>query len=103
LDGFDDEHGLVPITISDVVDVVGCSRRALFSAFRKYRGYTPMRFLTESRLRSAHMALRSPTAEDTVTSIAVACGFSHLGRFASIYVQRFGESPSETLRKAIGG
>jgi AraC-like DNA-binding protein len=100
---FLEAHSREPVTISDVVDVCGCSRRALFTAFEKYRSYTPMQFLAQSRLRSAHMALRSPTAEDTVTSIAVACGFSHLGRFSSIYLQRYGEPPSETLRKAING
>lgn len=100
---FLEAHATEPVTISDVVNVCGCSRRALFSAFRKYRGYSPMQFLTESRLKCARMALRSPTAGETVTSIAEACGFSHLGRFSDIYRKRYGESPSETLRKAVGG
>jgi len=91
-----------PITISDVVAACGCSRRTLFSAFRKYRGYTPMQFLTESRLRCAHAALRSPTAEDTVGRIATKYGFSNIGRFSVLYRERYGESPSLTLRRAIG-
>jgi AraC-like DNA-binding protein len=93
-------HATEPITISDVVAECGCSRKALFNAFRAYRGYTPMQFLADTRLRAARAALRSPCPWDSVTSIAYACGFSHLGRFSQAYFKRFGESPSETLRKS---
>jgi AraC-like DNA-binding protein len=95
-----DAHATEAITISDVVVQCGCSRKALFNAFRKYRGYTPMQFLAESRLKAAHGALQSPSPSDNVTSIAYACGFSHLGRFSEAYLKRFGESPSETLRRS---
>jgi len=90
-----------PITVSDVVAVCSCSRRALFGAFRKYRGYTPIQFLTECRLRCAHLALQSPAPGDTVGRIATRCGFSNLGRFAALYRARYGERPSLTLRRAI--
>lgn len=97
---FSDAYATEPITISDLVAECNCSRNVLFSAFRKFRGYTPMQFLANSRLRSAHKALQSPSPGDTVTSIAYARGFSHLGRFSDAYHRRFGESPSETLHKA---
>lgn len=99
---FLEAHATEPITISDVVEACGCSRRALFNAFRKYRGYTPRQFLADSRLHRAHMALRSPSEGDTVASVAEVCGFPHLGRFSEVYRKRFGESPSATLRKAGG-
>lgn len=89
-----------PITISDVVAECGCSRSSLFNAFRRYRAYTPRQFLAESRLKSARTALQSPAPGDTVTSIAHALGFLHRGRFAEAYRRRFGERPSETLRRA---
>jgi AraC-like DNA-binding protein len=34
----------------------------------------------------------------TVTQVAGRWGFVHLGRFASAYRRKFGESPSATLR-----
>jgi transcriptional regulator GlxA family with amidase domain len=35
-----------------------------------------------------------------VTRVALGLGFGHVGRFAALYRQAFGESPSETLRRA---
>lgn len=89
-----------PITISDLVAQFGCSRAALFNAYRRFRGYTPMQFLAECRLKRARKALQSPSPGDTVSSIAYTYGFFHLGRFAASYHRRFDESPSQTFRKA---
>jgi AraC-like DNA-binding protein len=100
MEEFLEAHATEPITISDLVAQCECSRAALFNAFRRYRDYTPMQFLAECRLKSARDALQSPSPADSVSSIAYACGFSHLGRFTANYSRRFGESPSETLRKA---
>lgn len=93
-------HAEGPITISDLVRHFGCSRKSLFRAFRKFRGYTPMQFLADSRLSRARAGLDSPSPADSVTSVATACGFAHLGRFSRAYRMRFGENPSETLRRA---
>jgi transcriptional regulator GlxA family with amidase domain len=38
----------------------------------------------------------------SVTAAALECGFSNLGEFAGKYRQRFGENPSETLKRALG-
>jgi AraC-like DNA-binding protein len=35
-----------------------------------------------------------------VTAVALRWGFGHLGQFAADYRARFGELPSETLRRA---
>ena len=93
-------NAVSPIGISDVVRECGCSRRALFSAFQRDRGYTPMQFLAMCRLDLARNALRTASVSDTVASIAHACGFLHAGRFSQLYRQRFGETPSETIRKS---
>jgi transcriptional regulator GlxA family with amidase domain len=34
-----------------------------------------------------------------IADIALNCGFTHLGRFAIAYSEKFGELPSETLEK----
>lgn len=87
------------VTVSDLIGICNCSRRALFRAFQRSRGYTPMQFLAGARLKVARETLQTPHPDDTVTSIAYACGFSHLGRFSGAYRRRFDETPSETLRR----
>lgn len=92
----------LPITIADVLAHTGGSRKAMLANFRKYRGYTPSEFLTNARLKLAHQNLCNPSPTDTVTSIAYSYGFSHLGRFARLYRERYGVSPSESLRQSEG-
>jgi transcriptional regulator GlxA family with amidase domain len=51
-------------------------------------------------VRAALRRVESPTA--TVTELARRFGFWELGRFAGIYQDVFGETPSTTLRSARG-
>jgi len=44
--------------------------------------------------------LQAALPGETVTAIALECGFGNLGEFASRYRRRFGEKPSETFRRA---
>jgi AraC-like DNA-binding protein len=96
-------HGSQPIDLSEVAKVCNCSRRTLFAAFRRHRDYTPAQFLGKVRLKLARESLQSPKADDTVATIAHRCGFFHAGRFAKICQERFGESPSQTLRRSRTG
>ena len=80
----------------------GCSRSVLFAAFRAKLDCTPMEFLTELRLFEAWRRFRNAEPTDTVGSIALASGFTHLGRFSRSYRRRFGELPSETLARRGG-
>lgn len=98
-EGFLAAYATEPITIDRLLEECGCSRRALFKAFRESRGYTPMQFLMDRRLDLARESLRTAPSGETVSSIAYTCGFSHPGRFATAYRTRFGERPSETLRR----
>ena len=94
---FIEANAAQPITVADLIALTGCSKRSLFRAFQRYRGYTPMQFLSTCRLQTARTRLQNPLPGDTVSSIAHSCGFAHLGRFATAYRQRFAESPSETF------
>jgi len=97
---FLEAHATNPIKMQDVFEACGCDRNRLYRAFKQHRGYTPHEFLQSCRLRASRKLLLSPSATDTVSSIAMATGFPHLGRFAAFYKERFGESPSETLRRS---
>jgi AraC-like DNA-binding protein len=88
-----------PITIGRLCQVAGVGERRLQKAFESRRGVSPMRFVTERRLAEAHRRLLGNTRSD-VTHIALGLGFRHMGRFALEYRAAFGESPSQSLRKA---
>ena len=92
-------HLKKPINIYDLLQVCDCSRSVLFSAFRNTRNYTPMEFLTEQRLHHAREQLLKSKCNASVSSIASNCGFVSHSWFSQIYKKRFGERPSDTLRK----
>jgi AraC-like DNA-binding protein len=89
----------LPITIADVAEASGIAGRTLFKHFMDYHGISPMRYLRNARFAKAREALRRGRPDDSVTEIAMRCGFSHMGRFSVEYRRRFGEAPSETLRR----
>jgi AraC-like DNA-binding protein len=92
-------HVAEPITMEDLAAGVGISLRTIQHAFRRARQCTPRQFLRQRRLELAHQRLREAPIGATVTGIALECGFGHFGDFARAYKERFGESPSATLRR----
>lgn len=87
------------ICSEDLVAASGASERTLYEGFKKFRSISPMKLLKVTRLKKVHEALSAAEPGDCVTRIATDCGFNQLGRFSVEYRQRFGESPSETLRR----
>jgi len=88
-----------PVTIADLVAASGVAGKTLWRHFRDFRGTTPMRYLRDARLDKVHESLRQAEPEQSVTEIAMAWGFAHMGRFSARYRDRFGEAPSETLKR----
>ena len=88
-----------PVRIGELARELGVSPRYLQSGFRRHLGTTPHEFLRDCRLDMAHRLLVTSLPGQTITSVAYDCGFGHLGEFAQNYRSRFGESPSETLRR----
>ncbi len=93
-------HAHEPLTVKTLVSVAGVGPSTLYQAFKTHRGYTPMTFMRESRLERVRQDLLRPDAATTVTGRALHWGWLHLGRFSADYRRRFGELPSETLRRA---
>ncbi len=90
------------ITIRDLSEVSGVGARTLFEGFRRFRGTTPMALLRTVRLERACADLQTASPGENIAGIAIKWGFVHLGRFAQSYRRRFGELPSETLRRGRG-
>jgi len=91
-----------PITIEALVAATNVSARSLFASFKAGRGYSPMDFVKRVRLEHARQKLLSPDAGTSVTGVAYDCGFGNSGHFAVDYHKRFGERPSETLKRGRG-
>ena len=90
-----------PIGMADLIEVSGVSARSLQAGFRRFRDTTPLGFLRQERLQRARADLLSADpATTTVTDLALKWGFYHLGNFAARYRRKFGERPSETLRRS---
>lgn len=88
------------ITIEELASQTNTSIRSLYTAFRKYRGYSPMRFAKTVRLRRARQMLLEGNPRTSVSQIAFKCGFGNLGHFARDFRQMFGELPSEVFARA---
>lgn len=90
-----------PITVDELARAAHVSERSLYEAFRREFGQSPMAWVRRFRLEQARAALLAadPGAGATVSSIAADSGFGHVGRFASEYRARYGESPARTLRQ----
>lgn len=86
------------IRVDDVAAAAGVTERALFYAFKRFMGITPYGYVRNLRLEKVRLELTHSPPSTTVTEIAFKWGFSHMGRFARDYAQRFGEKPSATPR-----
>ena len=90
------------LTVDELASASGLARRTLQAYFRRFIGAGPLEFLRLTRLAEARRQLLRAEPGASVTGVAIACGFSHLGRFARYYRDRYGETPSATLEAAHG-
>jgi transcriptional regulator GlxA family with amidase domain len=89
-----------PMSIQRLARASGLSTRTLHRVIRRHYGVSPMGLLRRARLARVRRELLAASPGTTVTTAALSCGFSHLGRFSQCYARQFGESPSDTLRRA---
>lgn len=96
-----DDHLAERITMEAIAKAVHMSVRSIQQGFREELGITPMTYVRERRLERVHEELTDAIPADgvTVTAVAERWGFHHLGSFAVEYRKRWGEAPSETLRR----
>jgi AraC-like DNA-binding protein len=95
--GYIEAHLGEPMTLGDIAAAAGCSARTLNDAFREHFAVSPMTRVRQLRLDAARAELLGDGA--SVTAVAGRWGFGHLSRFSGAYQERFGELPSQTLRR----
>jgi AraC-like DNA-binding protein len=93
-------HAAGDVGIVDVAAAVHLTPRAVQYLFRQQLDTTPTEYLRRVRLHCAHKELTVINrSAATVTEIAQRWGFAHIGRFAVLYRQTYGQSPHSTLRQ----
>lgn len=87
-------------TITDLAKTSGVGVRQLQKLFHDNLDMSPAEYVRNVRLDGARRDLLSAETTQTVTDVAFRWGFNHLGRFAQHYERKFGETPSQTLRRS---
>jgi len=87
-----------PLSMLEVCQRVGASRRKLNYCFQDVLGSNPVKYLRAVRLNGVRRDLRA--GQLSVQDVAANWGFWHMGQFSRDYKQQFGELPSATLRGA---
>ncbi|MGJ5178457.1 PAS domain-containing protein [Bradyrhizobium oligotrophicum] len=85
------------ISIEQLASRYGISPRGVYQYFAN-NGISLGEKIRLTRLQHARRMLCGPKAGDTVTAIALRCGFRNPGHFAREYRKIYGETPSESLR-----
>ncbi len=92
-----------PITSQVIAHAIGVSSRSLDKRFQASLGLTPASYLRRIRLEAVRRDLLDRDLSLTIKEACLKWGFFHLGRFAGVYQKAFGESPSDTRRRALLG
>lgn len=87
------------LRLGEIAVAAGVPERTLLMAFRRFEGESPIRHLQNVRLQRVRDRLMAAGPADDVTTLALSAGFGHLSRFSRDYAARFGERPSDTLRR----
>ena len=86
------------IGVEDLLVISGVSARTLYAGFRRYFGMTPMMALKRQRLKGVRDVLLDGRKNQSITRVATAHGFTHMGNFSKDYFLFYGEKPSQTYK-----
>ncbi len=92
-------HAAEPLDIEHLARSCGVGLRSLQIGFKRHFGLSISDQLRDIRLAQLQGRLRRAQPGDRVIDLAFDLGFTHPSRMASAYRARFGETPSQTLRK----
>jgi AraC-like DNA-binding protein len=90
------------ITLPGLAANCAIPERTLLKQFKRFVGLSPLAYLRRLRLNLARGELLQADRDTAISEIAINCGFTHLGRFATEYRRAFNESPSATRQRARG-
>ncbi|MGN6550769.1 MAG: GlxA family transcriptional regulator [Pararhizobium sp.] len=82
-----------PLSLVEIADYAGLSRRQIERLFRQEMGRSPARYYLEIRLdRARHLLVQSSMP---IVEVAVACGFVSASHFSKCYRELYARSPQQ--------
>ncbi|WP_456713532.1 AraC family transcriptional regulator [Bradyrhizobium sp. USDA 4353] len=92
-----------PLDLAELAAAAGVGIRALQGGFRRHFGMSISDMLLDIRLARLNAQLLMASPEARIIDVAFELGFTHLGRMAGAYRDKFGETPSATLQRVQRG
>src|SRR5260370_8571538 len=86
-------------SVTELAGVAGVSSRTLQRQFRIFLGKAPRAALRDIRFDSARRELLRGLPDAKVTDVALRHGLAHSRPFSVAYRRRYGETPSQTLKR----
>lgn len=87
------------LTLEDICNAAHCGRSTLQWQFKHYMDSSPIRYLTESRMKYALKLLEN--TQLPVKEIAQKCGYSDQLYFSNTFRSHYGKSPREYRKKVL--
>lgn len=98
---FLDAHPESALSIADICNEVGVTRRTLQNAIQEVFNISPQHYLKAIRLNGFRRALKASHPTVSIGDIAASWGFWHLSQLAQDYRRLFGELPSKTRERSL--
>ncbi len=99
---FIDDNFRQPIRMEELCRYTGVSVSTLWRSFSRYFQVAPGEYIKARRFNAVrHALMAGDPSRQQVGQIALANGFTHLGRFSVEYSKFFGESATETLARPM--
>ena len=86
-------------SVKELAAVAGISGRTLQRQFLAFLGKAPRAVVRDICYEQARRELLQGSPGARVMDVALRCGFPHFGRFSVEYRRRYGETPSQTLKR----
>lgn len=90
------EHYAEKLTVAEIAASAYMSERECYRTFHDCLKTSPLEYVTGYRMQTARQLLES--TDETVTCIALACGFGSSSHFGKLFLERFGATPLQYRR-----
>lgn len=87
------QHYASPLSLAEIAAAAHISKSECQRTFLQFTRTSPYRYLMDYRLRTAATQLKQ--TQNTVSSIALDCGFASVSSFAQYFKKRYGMTPSQ--------